>query len=356
MKSSDENTAAVVLRVDDLHASQWSGALGEAGRAAAVLILDSSIEGPELEAHLEGVRAIREHVSDSTHVIYVSQNRQALRDLAEQEHLGVSPVYYHYFFEVMVRVVNNRFPDDASLRSYLVRKLASESEGPTRFSCLMNRGRPHRLVVLAWLLANGLDKKGFVSLNLGAYEIDGTPEELVGRATRAFPEFDAELRYLSRHAHTLPFRNFDEPSGADFPTSAFFEAYEEAPLALVVETEMTSGARRRFTEKSLKAIMNAQTAIVCGNPHTMGDLAAIGFDLQVPSYDVILDPKTRLRKVLESFHDFVDLAPTDFGDRLAQTRAQRYQSAMEFRYIGGAQVAQWVQTLQAEIALGLSRY
>lgn len=157
-------------------------------------------------------------------------------------------------------------------------------DGPRRhrWVCLNYNLRPHRALLVAWLVER--PEPGFLSFS-ATRETHGrsaTARLLSGAAEldRADPDGArasvARLLESGLH-HGSDIDGFGHPSERIYSLPAGEVAAAE--LFIVTETEMLGPGLLRWTEKTLKALGSGLPFVVFGNPGVVGALAGLGFDM-----------------------------------------------------------------------------
>lgn len=346
-----ETADIVIHRFDRIDRFAWADALKRldraAGAGARVLILDCAAEGfacdpnvfdPLLEA-VEGMKSF-------ARAIMLTHDRQTIRHFAALNHPRFGAAYMHYFYATLVRSAQTNIGDDAARAHYKRVRAPEAGPPPRRFSCLMNRARAHRMVIYGWLKQNGLLEQGLVSLHGDVFLTD--PDRFAAALQEAysrFPSFKTEIEAFAASAEQLPFTNFPASGKENFVVSFNITPYREAPLSLVVESEMSSGEIDRFTEKTLKSLVAGHRLLIAGNPGTLAALRALGFESFAAcfdeSYDSVTDPDQRLRRVLSELARYLAMPETEYRDFLAETWAVCAHNIDAFVAIGRAQVQSW---------------
>ena len=220
---------------------------------------------------------------------------------------------YHFYLQDLVVRRRHAGLDLAQMRALVNRSLAG---GTKRFLCLNNRAKEHRLVVLGHLARHGLLQDGLVSFRLGRYGADDYAiDGVIPRAEATFPGFAEDIaafRALRPGLPLLPQESLDE---AEIAHEDGFALHHRAFLSLVTESEMRADVSR-FTEKTLKALINGMPFLVAGNRGTLAALRALGFESFAPlideSYDDIAEPGARLAACLAEFRRLMALTPAAF--------------------------------------------
>jgi hypothetical protein len=110
----------------------------------------------------------------------------------------------------------------------------------------------------------------------------------------------------------LPSETLDE---AEIAHEDGFALHHRAFLSLVTESEMRADVTR-FTEKTLKALVNGMPFLVAGNAGTLAALHGLGFETFSPlideAYDDIADEGARLAACLGEFRRLMGLDPQAF--------------------------------------------
>jgi hypothetical protein len=184
--------------------------------------------------------------------------------------------------------------------------LASKKAGALRsrkFVCLNNIPRVHRVALVTYLFDKGFAKKGFYSLLKGLEEryredfwLD--VQALVGERKIARTSYDEILAAVPIEAD----------SAVNLPRAALAgliggeNIYSDSYVSFVTESNFTSGATLRFTEKILKPIANFQPFLGFGDPGILQLLRSEGFETFCPiideSYDSIQNPVDRFQALL----------------------------------------------------------
>lgn len=103
------------------------------------------------------------------------------------------------------------------------------------------------------------------------------------------------------------------PGTPDFILEVAEGLFRKSFVSLVTESEMTGGAVRRITEKSLKPAIGRHPFLVAGNPGTLAHLRELGLrtfgDVIDESYDEIVDPEARLTAVLAEAKRLAQMGP-----------------------------------------------
>jgi hypothetical protein len=211
---------------------------------------------------------------------------------------------------------------------------------PKRFLCLNGTLRLHRLCVVLHLLRSGTLDRGLVSFP------DCAPDLLArlqstgpGELAPTRPPASDLLRtpptdLLRRLPLTVDIRPRLGAGGQPqrlvidpWHTTAAWP-YAQSYLSVVTESEFDQGARRRFTEKTWKPVVNYHPMLMVGSPGSLAALRRLGFETFAPlvdeRYDEIEDPNARLAAVLREL------------DRLA--RRERDELARDYHAIWPALV------------------
>lgn len=304
--------ATFVYRADTTHSSRWHEIVRHHEDGGTV-VLDCSYEGYAFET--ADVHAIIEAAQHrSVRVIVATQNAEYVRAVRRLDDDRLRAVFLHCFLPTIERGFGAVRSHDWLFRKYL------EDRAPTagkerRFTCLLNRARPHRVVIFGWLKERGYLDHGAVSFHGGETDFHAA----IDQARRSFPAFSSAIDAAA--STTLPFMNFDRTSSENFITSVNIPPYRMSPVSLVAESEMTHGSIQRYTEKSLKALLAGHRVLIAGNPGVHKQLRAIGFNL--PGFDLALDaealPSVRLSAVLAEFDRYMTMADSERVDWIEAT-------------------------------------
>ncbi len=273
----------------------------------SLLVLDWSHEGSPVNAPLLGLgEALRNWGFPPSRTILLTQNR-ILRDtylqrlLAGREPLHIVPAHsYLSSYWEMVCLGN------AAGREFEQRVgFATEGDQTRRYRyiCLNYHLRPARAIVVTRLLQR--PESGWISFDasrLRTYIMENPSrlwEEIRGLS---LPEESAINEAMVRSVIDEGLAIQPDDSNLAGLHQAFYgvpvSAFRESELYIVTESEMSAQSVRRFTEKTLKAIVAGIPFIVFGNPGTVEAFAQMGFDTLGDfvdhSYDSIEDPAHRL--------------------------------------------------------------
>jgi hypothetical protein len=203
-------------------------------------------------------------------------------------------------------------------------------DGPRRhrWVCLNYNLRPHRALLVAWLVAR--PEPGFLSFSV-TRETHGRTAEgrlLAGAATLDPADPDgarAAVRGLLRSGlhHGTDIDGFASPSERVY--SLPVEDVAAAELFIVTETEMSGPGLLRWTEKTLKAVGSGLPVVVFGNAGVVAGLEALGFDLLRDlvdhGYDAEAEPARRFAAARDSVARFLARPPGFTPAELARLRA-----------------------------------
>ena len=276
----------------------------------SIIILDCSYEGTPMDKI--GIKkmqsVILEHSDKISGVIYLLHNTASINAIKKLNSSIVKGVYFHSFLHFISTSFSSITHDEVHYKNHLDSKFPSNGKiYEKKFTCLMNRVKPHRIVIFGWLAWKGYLKQGNVSF----HSADSKKlEKNIKRARKKFPRFNNLIDYFCEHLKDdLPFKNFEELTQANFITSFSTLPFMNSPMSLIVESEMTEGEKNRFTEKSLKPIVSGQLSIIAGNPHVISllrqhDFKIVGFS---DDYDNIISAEDRLARVFEIFDNYMKL-------------------------------------------------
>jgi hypothetical protein len=284
------------------------------------LLLDCSSEGPALSRdHLLQIHlAFGQLKVSPSRVVLLHHNGRLEEDYRAwlREYPAFAPMRlfeYHFYLQDLVIRRHDAGPDLAQMRALANRSLAG---GTRRFVCLNNRSKEHRLVVLGHLARNGLLEDGVVSFRLGRYgEDDYAVDGVIPRAEAAYPGFAEDVAAFRALRPSLPLVPQESLAEAEIAHEDGFALHHRAFLALVAESEMRADVSR-FTEKTLKALLNGMPFVVAGNRGTLAALRALGFETFAPlideTYDDVADAGERLAACLAEFRRLMALDPEAF--------------------------------------------
>lgn len=307
-------------------------------RQGSVLVLDGSSEGagfrPDVFMRLE--RILREASIAESGIVCLTQNEKYAQDFANWRlGLHLPEFAYVYVYHSYLRLIMKKMRsvlDNTLERARILDSIGTLGQDGkrARFLCLNNKARAHRLVVVGTLVRRGMLKQGLVSLLCGRSDREQFQFRSAFEASlKQFPNFGEELEAIHSIQDKLPLRVSredlsEEDSELDFSMGGPIEYYLDSSLSLVVETEMTAGKIKRFTEKLLKPLACGHPLLVAGNPATLNLVRKYGFQTFSPlideSYDLIESPERRMELILKEFLRIVCLPEQDFADFLNRIR------------------------------------
>jgi hypothetical protein len=317
-----ENAASILPQLAGLPG------IGDALRAHAHLVIAGGGEGREFHplAGRRFHRALRDTGIPAERVLLIQQSDSYgaqygawARDVGRTAPAAV--LVWHHHLNQVVRRFAAAWADPA-WRADRLAGIAGLGTAMTerRLVCMMNKVRAHRIVVLGRIIRRGWQGDGFVSClgvrRRGDLIARGSAEEA---AAERFPRFAEDIAAFEAIVETLPWR-IEGDSLEERVFDDHWAIHRRAGLALVAESEMGLGIRR-FTEKTLKPLLAGRPLLVAGNPGTLAQLRALGFETFAPlideAYDTIDDPQDRLAAVLAEAERLMGLTPPEWTRFLA---------------------------------------
>lgn len=182
---------------------------------------------------------------------------------------------------------------------------ASPDNYSSRFLCLNNAPKSHRIAVLAILTKKGLLEGSEVSFHLNLKQSGKSVATFVDQARARFPDLADDIDEFMA-ATTSPLRleeNFNRNNYWDLPPVAW-----KCLWFLVTESNYGPAKPRhpvrRVTEKSMKALVFGRPFVMVGNPLTLEYLHELGFAtyerIVDERYDQILNPQARMAAIGET--------------------------------------------------------
>lgn len=203
-------------------------------------------------------------------------------------------------------------------------------DGPRRhrWVCLNYNLRPHRALLVSWLLER--PEPGFLSFSVTreTHVRVGETRLLAGAAALDPADPDgaraAVRRLLDSHLHYgTDIDGFASPAQRVY--SLPVEDVAAAELFIVTETEMDGPGLLRWTEKTLKAVASGLPVVVFGNAGVVAGLEALGFDmlrdLVDHGYDAEAQSPARFAAARASVARFLARPPGFTPAELARLRA-----------------------------------
>jgi hypothetical protein len=209
---------------------------------------------------------------------------------------------------------------------------------PSRVVCLNYHLRPARALVVARLLRRGVP--GRISFSAVRFRNPTRRDAF----WRGLEELSRPGEFASNRALVTPL--LDQGLELEIDVGAFeransgvfmvpLAAFRESELYVVTETEMSGPGLRRFTEKTLKAIVAGLPFVVFGNQGTVAALRRTGFD----TLDDLADPAERLACAWEAVERFLarppGFTPAEMGrlDAAARHNAAVFQTQLALDWI-----------------------
>lgn len=329
--------SVIFLKADDFGEAQRQWRSPQASALASyladhpvTLVLDSSCEGPAAGPELlERVLAtLGADKARGLSVVYVTQNEVAAERANRAGALyegrcPLSAVTFNYFARALVRQVAGCLKTPDQHLNYISRLFPSPRRIRTkRYLSFNNRPAVHRLILVGWLKNGGHLEQGWVSLLGGSAS---QRDRFAAKAERDLADhfdtfrehYDAGLEIWSAGGLTIPLEAEGAATSPELPLAPFEQSY----FSIVTESEMSSGGIRRFTEKSVKALLCGHPMIVLGNAFTLRDLRAMGFrtfhDYWNEDYDMVASPPERLSMALQEIERLLNMEPAAFRDMVA---------------------------------------
>ncbi|MEO0342358.1 MAG: hypothetical protein AAF198_02870 [Pseudomonadota bacterium] len=291
------------LAFTDFLASLEADVLANLSSGKTKLVLDYSHEGRRVKSG-RGFPRIEQQLSEigltADCCFVLTQNRSALASVADKD-IGLKVGYAHSHGSTVYLNLkeNGAF---AAHGTEFGTALIDEGLPRKNFISLNRELRAHRALLVARLHENGfLGNLSFSHDQVRfAFVYDRVTTELTEISTKA------KLELNQRMVTDLLNREFvfkiDEPEGnrADNYTAVYdmpVSVLRQSELFIVTETEMSSAALQRITEKTIKAVISGLPFVVFGNPYSIKFLRDLGFNvhdgLVDHGYDVIEDPAMR---------------------------------------------------------------
>jgi hypothetical protein len=283
-------------------------------RGSGTLLLDGSGEGIRFWTHpFDDLHRNLDRLEiPADRIIFVNSSVTWAGEYAawQQKSAFRTPIghaLHNYYVTDMVERMGRAFGHEAisAIRSNFLWKLQVPVPLTKRFVFTNFAPRAHRVFMLLDLVANDTLRHGFVSLPSLANKNVTFPEE-----SSAAPLFPALLdRYgphLPRLERFLPLL-LDGQAGSDSNEmlASFLPPHHFADscFSIVAETDFGPNGEpaRRYTEKTLQAMLHLHPFVVVGDPGVLTLLREFGFRTFSPfideCYDAITDPAERLAAV-----------------------------------------------------------
>ncbi|WMS41053.1 hypothetical protein RDV64_13260 [Acuticoccus sp. MNP-M23] len=312
----------------------------------ALLVLDWSHEGRPT-FWTRNIRRITDFFGmPAQNIIVLTQNIAAPERSADGVR-DLSIVNAHAFIPVFWRMLfgNRVHREETAYRFGFA--AAADKPRAKRYICTNFEATATRALLAARLLR--MSDPGYLSFRKDQFR----------RSLPGSPAFLAELSLVSLHHHfrdnqsqVSSFCAINRNHQIDLDSHASprnvtnfmpIEALRDSELQLVTEKEVALPDQRRFTEKTLKAVIAGTPFIVFGNQGTIALLEETGFDvlhdLVDHSYDMREDPAMRFDKAWRSFLTFMEREPGFTAaeqERLAEAAAHNetvFQGALFDRWV-----------------------
>jgi hypothetical protein len=289
--------------------------LKAAAEGRCLLVFDSSCEGdPFMNKAYHSLHTwLQENNIPFRNVLIVNQNRVLADQYQKQIGDGVRISHYDYFIKLLLNVFrlnNSEFASQMAFSADSIRFREREAE-QTIFLCLNGVPRPHRIVMVAALLAKGILTDTTWSM-LGPASKKLEPSEEAAKQLRTALGLNwvtdqdihaicSEMpRVLSGEEQFI--HNIRDSTQLALSINPVL--FEHGFASIVTETEFSDGAVIRISEKALKPLAMGHPLILFGNPFSLRLLRELGFStfgsLFDESYDTILNPAARFEAVVES--------------------------------------------------------
>lgn len=207
-------------------------------------------------------------------------------------------------------------------------QITEKTPNTKKFICLNNRNRPHRSMLVAYLLGKNLDQHGVISclnwdqyINLPA----DCPQSIVETIQQGIDSYSAD-RLLN-----MPYTN-----------QSFLHNYNhqisnlcQSSYAEIVSETMFFETNRFVTDKYIQSVLSANFPILIAVEGTVTALKDIGFDLFDDvvdhSYDAISNPMIRLASAVDLN---LDLLTDPHIDLLWRKHRQRFLTNQHYMFTG----------------------
>ena len=293
-------------------------------RRECLLLLDMSNEGqPFLPEWLEVLhRGLDQLGLPPGCCAYLQQNRQYETAYLEwASGRGVRPIHIR---------VHDHFIAHLS-RTFEAKPLPSGSTPSRHYLSLNFTPRPLRTSLVAWLVATGLEARGYISLGGFAHpKMPYTDPRLLEQ----FPYRSLAEEGLRLLRERAPFRldlETDQAAGVEMSPgpSAY---YDDSIFSLVAETDVSAGDVVRITEKVIKPLAAGHPVLLLGNPGSLALLRNLGFQtfegFADERYDLIKDPTARIKNVLDQVTSLCALTVDEL-----RIRRERIGPVLEFNAV-----------------------
>ena len=235
-------------------------------------------------------------------------------------------VFSYSYFNAKVRkwIINNTY--ETCDLSHNMRK--------KHYTCLNNRPRPHRMVLLSHMLQSNLSDKGyysFVKVSKGYWGSECSEEGSHGGKRSWNPMLSGNKESMNKYRKKLDIiwdrlpmmvditvndrgrfgGDYDASCGASWP-------YRNSYFSIVPETHFRSGEATFLSEKTFKPIVQYHPFIIVGDPGSLKELHRLGYKTFHPhideSYDEILDPEARMNAIFEQIKRLCNMSIHEIHD------------------------------------------
>ncbi len=258
-------------------------------------------------------------------IVYFSQNLENPRHFDEwrktsmvnaKMRFGFAHMFLDRTLEAAEKISSEDFKDCVKVK-----------QKPYRFLSLNNAPRFHRALLLAQL-QKVAPLGSMMSLSLSKYSqlnrYNATVITLAKGYEKSIDALQREKSFLDNHSNLI--ENFDieriakscnlEPIENPSPFKFDEDLYKQTMVSVVGESEISSGAVSRFTEKSIKPALFGHPFIIAGNPGVLDLLRRFGLqtfpELFDEEYDDVLDWRVRIEKVLDSISRVSKISDSEF--------------------------------------------
>lgn len=285
-------------------------------RKQAVLVVDGSNEGYARWTSLEDLRReVDARAIPRGQVILLTANYNQPRDSRAENEFEI--LHHNVYFHKGARLARER-PIDPS--AVLSRRLERIGEGKD-FICLNLTIRPHRIMMAASFIADGIFDRGLISFGdlsspAGWKNMDASPDNVRRRLRRRFQADDATVaaaEILRSKGRLVVDTDITHSISLEYLTP--MDQASETWFSVVTETEMGDGRSCFASEKSLKPIAMLQPFVLVGPPDAMAFMRSVGFKTFGrwidESYDCEKDEARRIASLRKEVGRLVNLSRED---------------------------------------------
>ncbi|TWB67814.1 hypothetical protein FBZ87_11357 [Nitrospirillum amazonense] len=234
----------------------------------------------------------------------------------------------HWWMLDQSAMLHKKYSDSHILNQHidnLTAAIFSDNPKPKRFLCFNYFPRPHRVLLLLWMIERNILNKGLVSFP--GFRIPEVPHIDFFEESKYYCSNIGLGQRLSKHLDQLArlsplIADTDGVSNKSSLQDRFVqEPYLITDFSIITETDFSNGLdSRRVTEKFLKSASNMHPFLIAGEPGSLSSLREHGFVTFEPffdeTYDTFADPETRIERLFANVSNKCSATPYEVSQSI----------------------------------------